>query len=63
MTVSWGILSTARINDLVLAGARKSNSVRMLAVASRHAGRAEAYAREHGLERAYGRSMSSVRSR
>jgi D-xylose 1-dehydrogenase (NADP+, D-xylono-1,5-lactone-forming) len=54
VTVSWGILSTARINDLVLAGARKSDSVRMLAVASRDAGRAETYAREHGFERAYG---------
>ncbi len=49
----WGVLSTARINDLVLAGAAKSDRVHMLAVASRHAGRAEAYARERGFERSY----------
>jgi pimeloyl-ACP methyl ester carboxylesterase len=46
MTVSWGVLSTARINRLVLAGARASDRVEMLAVASRDARRAEAYARE-----------------
>jgi xylose dehydrogenase (NAD/NADP) len=54
VVVSWGILSTARINDLVLAGARESRRVRFVAVASRDAARAEAYAREHGLERAHG---------
>ena len=55
VTVAWGILSTARINRLVLAGAAESDRVRMIAVASRDLGRAESYAREHGLERAYGR--------
>lgn len=55
MTVAWGILSTARINRLVLAGARESERVEVIAVASRDAGRAEAYAREHGIKRAYGR--------
>ena len=54
MTVSWGVLSTARINDLVLAGAAKSARADMLAVASRDAGKAETYAHEHGFERAYG---------
>jgi D-xylose 1-dehydrogenase (NADP+, D-xylono-1,5-lactone-forming) len=54
MTVSWGILSTARINRLVLAGAEESDRVEVIAVASRDASRAEAYAREHGIERAYG---------
>ncbi len=54
MTVAWGIISTARINDLVLAGARGSDRVAMLAVASRERLRAEAYAREHGIPRAYG---------
>jgi D-xylose 1-dehydrogenase (NADP+, D-xylono-1,5-lactone-forming) len=54
VTVRFGILSTARINELVLAGARKSDRVRMVAVGSRDLARAEAYAREHGLERAYG---------
>src|SRR5262249_22456292 len=52
--VSWGVLSTARINDLVLAGARKSDRVRFVAVGSRDRARAEAYARENGFERAYG---------
>jgi len=54
VAVRWGILSTARINDLVLAGARKSDRVQMVAVGSRDRARAEAYASEHGLERAYG---------
>jgi len=54
VAVRWGILSTARINDLVLAGARKSDRVQMVAVGSRDRARAEAYASEHGLERAHG---------
>jgi predicted dehydrogenase len=54
LAVNWGILSTARIDELVLAGARQSDRVRIVAVASREQGRAEAYAREHGLERAHG---------
>jgi D-xylose 1-dehydrogenase (NADP+, D-xylono-1,5-lactone-forming) len=54
VTVSWGILSTARINRLVLAGARKSDRVDVVAVASRDLARAESYAREQGIERAYG---------
>lgn len=49
-----GLLSTANINRLVLAGARKSEEVEVVAVASRDAGRAEAYAREHGIARALG---------
>jgi xylose dehydrogenase (NAD/NADP) len=54
VTVRWGMLSTARINRLVLAGARKSDRVEIVAVASRDRPRADAYAREQGLERAYG---------
>lgn len=54
MSVRWGILSTALINKLVLAAARASDAVDVIAVASRDTARAEAYAREHGLERAYG---------
>jgi D-xylose 1-dehydrogenase (NADP+, D-xylono-1,5-lactone-forming) len=50
----WGIISTARINRLVLAGARESDRVDVVAVASRDRGRVEAYAREHGIERAHG---------
>jgi xylose dehydrogenase (NAD/NADP) len=54
VTVSWGILSTARINRLLLAGARKSDRVDVVAVASRDLGRAESYAAEQGIDRAYG---------
>jgi D-xylose 1-dehydrogenase (NADP+, D-xylono-1,5-lactone-forming) len=52
--VTWGLLSTARINDALLAGAALSDRVRVAAVASRDLARAEAYARERGIERAYG---------
>jgi predicted dehydrogenase len=54
VAVSWGILSTARINELVLEGVRGSDRVRIAGVASRDLPRAEAYAREHGIEQAYG---------
>jgi xylose dehydrogenase (NAD/NADP) len=53
--VSWGFLSTANINDKLLPGAEASPDVELVAVASRDLGRAEAYARERGIERAYGR--------
>ena len=51
---SWGPLSTARINRLVLAGRIARPIIDVIAVASRDAARAEAYAREHGIDRAYG---------
>ena len=50
---AWGILSTA-LNRLVLAGAALSDHVDAIAVASRDRTRAEAYAREHSIEQAYG---------
>ena len=50
----WGILSTARINRLVIAGARLSQDAQVVAVASRDRGRAETFAREHEIERTYG---------
>ncbi len=50
----WGILSTARINRPVLAAARDSPEVEVVAVASRDGRRAEAYAREHGIAHAHG---------
>jgi xylose dehydrogenase (NAD/NADP) len=53
VAVRFGILSTARINDLVLAGARRADGVEMVAVGSRDRIRAETYAREHGLDRAH----------
>jgi D-xylose 1-dehydrogenase (NADP+, D-xylono-1,5-lactone-forming) len=49
-----GLLSTANINRMVLAGARASPDVEVVTVASRDAARAEAYAREHGIARAHG---------
>jgi D-xylose 1-dehydrogenase (NADP+, D-xylono-1,5-lactone-forming) len=52
--VRWGILSTARINRLLLAGARKSKLVQVVAVGSRDGARARAFADEHGMERAHG---------
>ena len=54
MTVKWGLLSTARINRAVLAGAAESEQAEVIAVASRDAERAKTYAREHGIPRAYG---------
>ncbi len=51
---NWGLLSTARINDALLRGIAEVPDVQALAVASRDAGRANAYARAHGIERAYG---------
>jgi D-xylose 1-dehydrogenase (NADP+, D-xylono-1,5-lactone-forming) len=52
--VRWGVLSTARINDAVLRGARKSSELEVLAVASRDRERADAYAREREIPRAHG---------
>jgi predicted dehydrogenase len=52
--VKWGILSTARINGLFMAGARQSPHVEIVAVASRDAARAQTYAREQGIDRAHG---------
>jgi xylose dehydrogenase (NAD/NADP) len=49
-----GILSTAKINDAILTGARNSAGAEVVAVASRDRGRAEAYAAEKGIPRAHG---------
>ena len=49
-----GLLSTAKINAEILAGAAESDRVEVVAVASRDRARAEAYAQEHGLARAHG---------
>jgi predicted dehydrogenase len=54
MALQWGVLSTARINDAFLAGVAASQRGRVLAVASRDADRARAYAAERQIERAYG---------
>jgi D-xylose 1-dehydrogenase (NADP+, D-xylono-1,5-lactone-forming) len=49
-----GLLSTANINRAILAGAAKTGQVDVVAVASRDAGRADAYAAEHGIVTAHG---------
>jgi predicted dehydrogenase len=54
VTVRWGALSTARITAALLEGARASDRLEFIAVASRERARAEAYAREHVIERAHG---------
>jgi predicted dehydrogenase len=52
--VSWGILSTARINAKLLAGLREAPGAVPVAVASRDRARAEDFARAHGIARAHG---------
>jgi xylose dehydrogenase (NAD/NADP) len=52
--VKWGIVSTADINRKVIPGAHASDKVELLGVASRDQGRADAYAHEWNIPRAYG---------
>ena len=49
----WGLLSTANINRKLLGGAEGTDEATVAAVASRDRSRAEAFAREHGIERAH----------
>ena len=51
--VRWGVLSTARINQKVLAGARVASNVEVVAVGSRDRARGEAFAAEHGIGRVH----------
>jgi D-xylose 1-dehydrogenase (NADP+, D-xylono-1,5-lactone-forming) len=51
--VRWGIVSTARINDKLLAGARAADGVEVVAVGSRDAVRGVDFARRHGIERVH----------
>jgi len=53
-SLRWGLLSTARINHALAAGARESAAAEIVAVASRERARAEAHARELGVERVHG---------
>jgi D-xylose 1-dehydrogenase (NADP+, D-xylono-1,5-lactone-forming) len=52
--VTWGILSTARINRSFIPSAHASDKVELVAVASRDQARADAYAAEWEIPRAYG---------
>jgi predicted dehydrogenase len=52
MPVRWGILSTAHINRLFLAGVRDSPAIEVVAIASRARDGAERFAAENGIDRA-----------
>jgi D-xylose 1-dehydrogenase (NADP+, D-xylono-1,5-lactone-forming) len=52
--VKWGFLSTADINRKLIPGAHASEKVDLVAVASRDQARADAYASEWEVPRAYG---------
>ncbi|MCX7885691.1 MAG: Gfo/Idh/MocA family oxidoreductase [Verrucomicrobiae bacterium] len=54
MTVRFGILGAGRILGKLGPAYRAARGVRLVAIASREIARAEAAAREHGAERAYG---------
>jgi len=52
--VRWGLLTTARINDAIIAAARASAVAEIAAVGSRDRERAERYARDRSIPRAHG---------
>jgi predicted dehydrogenase len=52
--VRWGVLSTASIGRLVIEAAHQADQAAFVAVASRDADRARAFADELGLEASYG---------
>ena len=52
--IRWGILSTARIADRIVDGARGAENAQITAVGSRDLARARAWADERGIEHAYG---------
>lgn len=58
----WGLLSTARINRSLIPPLRASPRNRLVAVASRDQASADAYAKEWGIERAFGSYDSMLAS-
>src|SRR5215218_5096560 len=52
--IRWGILSTARIAERIVVGARGAENAEVTAVGSRDQARAQAYADEHGIAHVYG---------
>ena len=50
----WGLLSTARINQMLIPAIRAAQRAELVAVASRSPARAEAYAAKCGIPRAHG---------
>jgi predicted dehydrogenase len=56
----WGILSTARINDALLNPLKLSSRNQLDAISSRSKEKADTYAREHKIRRAYGSYQALV---
>ena len=54
MPLRIGLLSTAHIDDAIVAAAAHVDEVEVVAVASRESTRAQAYAKEHGIPTAHG---------
>lgn len=52
--IRWGLLSTAGINDKVIEPIRQAERSELAAVASRDQSKADAYAQEKGIPKAYG---------
>jgi predicted dehydrogenase len=52
--IRWGILSTAKINNALLAPIRQAERSELVAVASRNIDTARAYAKEKGIPKAHG---------
>ena len=61
--VRWGVLSTAGVGRLVIEAARAADHAEFVAVASRDADRARAFADELGLEASYGSYEELLASR
>jgi hypothetical protein len=61
--VRWGVLSTASIGRLVIEATRDAGHAEFVAVASRDADRARAFADELGLEASYGSYEELLASR
>ena len=55
-----GLLSTARINEPIIAAAAERDDVHIVAVASRDDARAREYGSQHGIPRAYGSYNSLI---
>jgi xylose dehydrogenase (NAD/NADP) len=52
--IRWGLLSTAHINEALIEPIRQAGRSELVAVASRDLARAQAYAQEKGIAKAYG---------
>lgn len=58
--IGWGILGTGRIAGKFASDAKRMPAVRLVAVASRAADKAVAFAQQNGIERAYGNYMEML---